>query len=143
MTRYLIFILSLTLTGPALAEGPLGGDLPGFDRLDADGDGQLSRAEVDSLREALFARFDRNGDGVITTDEVIAQQQLIQMRAELRQARLALTAAQMDRDADGAITPREFTARADLFALADADGDDAISAEEAAQLRARLTRLRP
>ena len=37
----------------------------GFQRLDADGDGQLTAAEMDSRIDRLFARADRNGDGAL------------------------------------------------------------------------------
>ncbi len=143
MKSPLILSLCLAAATTVQAQMPAGDALPGFDRLDADGDGRLSREDTDRLRQAIFARLDRNGDGVVSTDEVIARQQLMQMQSELRQARLALTAARMDADADGAITLQDFSARLDLFAFADADGDGGISAEEAAALRARLSRLRP
>lgn len=47
-----------------------------FDRVDTNGDGKLSLAEVSTAVEArahdLFARIDDNGDGYITEDEVAA-----------------------------------------------------------------------
>jgi Ca2+-binding EF-hand superfamily protein len=48
-----------------------------FERVDSNGDGMLSLAEVSAAIEAraheLFARIDDNGDGYITEDEVEAQ----------------------------------------------------------------------
>lgn len=38
-------------------------------RLDADGDGLISRAEYDAMGEKLFDRMDANGDGVLTKGE--------------------------------------------------------------------------
>lgn len=38
-------------------------------RLDADRDGFVSRAEYDAMGDALFARMDANGDGVLTQGE--------------------------------------------------------------------------
>ncbi len=120
-----------------------GNDLPGFERLDADGDGVLSREEANRVRQMIFAHLDGNGDGVISTNEVVARQQLMQMRSEMRQARLALTAAQLDTNADGAITIEEYAGLPDFFALIDLNGDDGISADEAARMQERMSVLRP
>jgi uncharacterized membrane protein YccC len=44
-----------------------------FDRLDADGDGQISREEflanIDNRVERQFARMDRNDDGMLTRED--------------------------------------------------------------------------
>ncbi|MDF1601099.1 hypothetical protein PZ895_15160 [Mesorhizobium sp. YIM 152430] len=44
-----------------------------FDRLDADGDGQISREEflagIDNRVERQFARMDRNEDGMLTRED--------------------------------------------------------------------------
>jgi len=41
-------------------------------RFDADNDGKLTKAEVTTGLDQLFARFDTNKDGVITQEEVKA-----------------------------------------------------------------------
>ncbi|MGB0682546.1 MAG: EF-hand domain-containing protein [Magnetovibrionaceae bacterium] len=41
-----------------------------FDQLDQDGDGEVSKAETDARMDFMLARMDRNGDGVITPDEM-------------------------------------------------------------------------
>ncbi|PIO99802.1 exported hypothetical protein [uncultured Pleomorphomonas sp.] len=40
-----------------------------FQRLDADGDGQISKAEADAASDRLLSRFDRNNDGVLSSDD--------------------------------------------------------------------------
>ena len=42
---------------------------PDFSRLDTDGDGNATRAEFEAAAERVFARFDRNGDGVLSPDD--------------------------------------------------------------------------
>ncbi|GAA0609563.1 hypothetical protein GCM10009422_00420 [Brevundimonas kwangchunensis] len=46
----------------------MGGDGPG--RLDADGDGEVTREEFTAPLNDAFARMDRNGDGRLTGDEL-------------------------------------------------------------------------
>jgi hypothetical protein len=40
-----------------------------FQRLDTDGDGQVSLTEFNARGTAMFDRFDKNADGVISADE--------------------------------------------------------------------------
>ena len=40
-----------------------------FQHLDADGDGQVSKAEADAASEQMLNRFDRNDDGVLSSDD--------------------------------------------------------------------------
>jgi hypothetical protein len=52
-------------------DGPppsLGGRM--LERLDADGDGKITRAEFDAEAAQRFARMDRNGDGVVDAAEL-------------------------------------------------------------------------
>ncbi|MCM5553721.1 hypothetical protein [Pleomorphomonas sp. NRKKF1] len=40
-----------------------------FQRLDADGDGQITKAEVDTAGDHMLNRFDRNNDGVLSAED--------------------------------------------------------------------------
>ena len=53
------FILPPPVTGQAIGPGLV------MSGLDADGDGRISKAEYVAYRDQEFARFDRNGDGML------------------------------------------------------------------------------
>lgn len=70
-------------SGPGVVEGPtrLVGPLPVFDRLDVDGDGVCSLADLEALEfpaalpirpQTLIAALDGNGDGVLESSELRA-----------------------------------------------------------------------
>ena len=65
-----------TSTAPAGEPTKKGGDKDNFKEMDKDGDGKLSKAEVDgSDRKGIiknFANVDTNADGFITKDELKA-----------------------------------------------------------------------
>lgn len=46
-----------------------------FDRLDSDGDGRITQAEMDTRGTPRFDRLDANGDNVVTADEMQAGKQ--------------------------------------------------------------------
>jgi len=114
----------------------------GLGRLDRDGDGAISRAEVAAARDALFDRLDRDGDGAIGPAEIAALQERTAMRRDLAVNRIGLLAARRDADGDGAISRAEMGGGPDLFALIDTDGDDVLSAEERERVRALLRDMR-
>ncbi|SFC70237.1 EF-hand domain-containing protein [Tropicimonas isoalkanivorans] len=131
-------------------QGPL--NRPSFSELDADGDGKLTRAEMQAMPAAMAAaRFraaDRNGDGKIDAAELAAS--LGQARSTRNPARADVMLSRFDSNGDGAIGRSEMTAAigrnrsgapGDRFmAWADTDRDGAISAAEYA---AAADRIRP
>lgn len=135
-------IATLALTGgAALAFGPgkgmhhgmRGQDMrPSFEELDADGDGQITRAEMQAHRQARFEAADTDGDGKLSPAEMEA-------RAMARvQARVAAMVERLDSDGDGLLSVDEMPARkgmARLFDMVDADDSGAITAEEMAEAR--------
>jgi len=122
----------------ALAEAPRGDRAAAhgarleqmFDRIDADGDGAITRAELEAAPAARFAAADANGDGRATVDEIAA---MLRADADARAARMLAT---RDADGDGALSADEMAPRradrADrMFSRMDADGDGRVTRAEA------------
>lgn len=104
-----------------------------FDTIDTDGDGFVSRAEMDAARLERFMALDRNGDGQVDRSELMVGpgQGRKGYTAEQTQAVLA----SYDHDGDGIITLEEVTEaieRLNVFSGLDTDGDGTLTREEAA-----------
>lgn len=101
--------------GMAQGQGVLERLLTGFNQIDIDGDGLLSRAEYQNLEAARWAQLDRNGDGYLTEDDFPP--------AALRRVQRELVrAAALDADGDGRISRNEFL-DASVPTLLQADGN--------------------
>jgi Ca2+-binding EF-hand superfamily protein len=118
----------LAVAGAAHAQ-PLRGAAM-FERLDADKDGKITKAEMSAGRERMFKRLDRNGDGVIDENEVEQARRVIEDRAASAEARLSGQWRRMDKDADGKVSAAEFQARSAMFELADRNGDGVVTKDE-------------
>jgi Ca2+-binding EF-hand superfamily protein len=101
-----------------------------FERLDADNDGKITKAEMSAGRERMFKRLDRNGDGVIDENEIEKARQAIEDRAAGAEARLSGQWRRMDRDRDGKVSVAEFQARSAMFELADRNSDGVVTKDE-------------
>lgn len=110
----------------------MGGDgmRPDFQELDADGDGRLTRAEMEKYRQARFAKADTDGDGKLSRAEIDAQ--IAARQAAMRERMLDRMIGWRDVDGDGMLSPDEMRADRGLrmFAGMDADRDGTISADE-------------
>jgi Ca2+-binding EF-hand superfamily protein len=128
-----------------------------FEKFDADGDGAITKTELEAAfaardantarADVLFGKLDADGDGSISKDELKDAFALAASLAERLFAKL-------DADGNGKISEAEFEAafaahggnakRAEiLFAKLDADGDGAISQSElAAAIEQRRDRER-
>jgi hypothetical protein len=115
-----------------------GADTQPMMRADADGDGLLTRAEVEAARDRLFTRLDGDGDGALSQREVAALQDRIALRRDIAMKRIGMVAARRDEDGDGVITRAEMGGGPDLFSLLDTDGDDALSMRERRRARALI-----
>lgn len=123
----------MTLTGGFVAfadhHGGPGEHSSRLEAVDTDGDGNVTRAEIDAQRAEKFSQADANGDGSVSFSEMesFREAERARRKAEAAQRRFE----KMDADGDGAIGPDEFGSRADkMFDKIDADGDGVITEQE-------------
>ncbi|MCF6445105.1 EF-hand domain-containing protein [Nereida sp. MMG025] len=107
--------------------GPDRGPRASFETLDADGNGQITQAELTAHRAAAFAERDTNGDGQLTVEEIVKA-------ADDRQAKRAERMIdRLDSNDDGAVSAEEMAAfeprRGGMMRL-DANDDGQISKAE-------------
>ena len=124
--------------------GDMSGMMPAFATLDTDGDGKITRAELDARKADRQKAMDPDGDGFITLDEMKAHAaEQARTRAEAMVDRMF---ARLDTDKDGKLSAAEALSgpmggqrgAERMFDRLDRDGDDAISAEEYARMTERM-----
>ncbi|MGR3316244.1 EF-hand domain-containing protein [Roseovarius indicus] len=146
---FLIASLGAAILAGAATQGAAAGDdmskghhgkRPSFEELDANGDGAVSREEMQARMQARFADADADGDGKITREEMSARMEARQ--AERRERFLNRMFERKDADADGALTMEEMRGdRADkMFARVDQDGDGSVSREEFDAMKERFSK---
>ena len=110
-----------------------------IERLDIDGSGSITGDEAKGFMAKFFDRIDANGDGEISEEELLNERE--NRGQNPKQGRADIKAA--DADQNGAISIDE-AAEAGLnkivenFDRIDADGDGEISKEEMRQLRKQM-----
>lgn len=122
-----LVILAATPSAAQTGRGPS----KAFAAADADGDGRVTRAEFVAHRTAQFDKMDRDGDGVVASDDFA---RIAKRRPEAR-ARIERMIAGADGDGDGRLTRAELAAapvrvfdradtnRAEIAALASGSGE--------------------
>ncbi len=160
-TKYLMAASAAVLVGAVAMAAP-GHMGRGFDKLDANSDGSITRAEVDAQAAERFAKVDADRDGFLTQAEMSAHHDAMRAqwaakmkdradkggeRAERRMERLEKRAERMEkrgggpfakRDAngDGRISLAEFQAGgAKMIERFDTDKNGVVTKEEMAKAR--------
>lgn len=112
---------------------------PGFDALDADGNGEVSLQELNAHADARFEAADTNGDGFLSAEELIARgQEQAQTRAERMMQRV-------DANQDGKLSQAELQSRRDparMLQRVDTNGNGTISRTEFDAARDRMQERR-
>ena len=121
-------IIGVAATAATVSAKPRGGDR--FDKMDANGDGIVTAAEMDARQDALIDAADANGDGGVTAEEFRAY------RKAKRDERRAKN--NPDTNGDGVIDRAEFLAKAEQrFDRLDKDNNGVISEDERRSKRGR------
>ena len=131
--------LSLALTaqlGSAQARGPMP-QPPSFSELDVNGDGAITRSDIEAAAQARFADADTDGNGALSEAELKAQ---AMARADDRAAAQSTRMLnRLDADGDGALSIDELhdaggrrggDRAGRMLKRADTDGDGAVSEAE-------------
>ena len=96
-----------------------------FDDIDTDGDGKLTQAEIDTLRNDRLAAHDANGDGNLDLGEFAG------LWHETTHPLTVRAFQMLDTDGNAVITRAEYDRPlADIVALLDRDGDGGLSLKD-------------
>ncbi|MEM1232504.1 MAG: EF-hand domain-containing protein [Pseudomonadota bacterium] len=121
-------ITSLT----AEARGNEGGQRADFSTLDADGNGEITQAELRAHAQSRFNEVDANGDGALSAEEMLAARE--SANSERLERRISRMIERRDANGNGALDFEEFTPgdsrMAARFEGLDADGSGGISEGE-------------
>lgn len=141
-TGTLALLIPLALALPAMADQPMRGAMD-FSQMDQNGDGAITRDEMQAGPAAILAGADTDGDGALSREELIAASA----------ARMAQNVDRMleraDGNGDGLLSAEEIAAMQDgrretrmarMFDRLDADGNGSLSPEELEQARVRMER---
>ena len=102
-----------------------------FKKMDANGDGKISRAEHAAGAKQMFAQCDANSDGVVTAAEMDAAMALRGEKPNKHDKTSAQKIQMIDQNGDGKLTSAEHEAGSEkIFAAMDKNGDGSLSKEE-------------
>jgi|GEM_PF-1087053 len=147
-TTALFVACALGATAASAKDGRSGKDRGArmFERVDANNDGKITKAESSQAADARFSKMDANDDGVVTQEEAKARHasrrdarsEKREKRGDKRRTRKgnrrdrkAGQFAKLDTNSDGKITRTEAkSSEARRFARLDTNNDGAITLEE-------------
>lgn len=96
-----------------------------FDRVDADGDGAVTQAEIDAYRAEQVSAADANGDGALAIEEFDV------IYRALTRSRMVDAFQDLDEDGDGVVSPAEMDDRfGSIVERMDRNGDGALGVED-------------
>ena len=117
--------------------GPAGIGWMMFDQLDADGDGRVSRAEMETYRAERLRSADRNGDGRLDPQEFETFWLEVTRPMRIRAFQF------LDADGDGVVGAAELQRPSDrMFMRMDRDGDGYLTPMSAAERERMRERMR-
>ena len=125
------------VSGAVLAKSADPAERIRFTELDRDGDGQITREEMMAQRSAHLERADTNGDGLLSVAEIEA------MAFERAKRRAERMVERLDANGDGMISMDELRTNARFykrFDRIDRDSNGTISEDEFEQARARMSK---
>ncbi len=132
-----VVVCALAVTGVTVQADARSQDRPqqmSFETLDTDGDGQITKEEMQARGQARFDAADSNGDGLLSQDELNAA------ATARAQDRVSGMIERFDTDGDGALSRDEMPRpkRGErMFDRIDADNSGGISEEEFAEAQKR------
>ncbi|WP_424833158.1 EF-hand domain-containing protein [Ruegeria sp.] len=133
-----IVLTAVAVTGTsALAKGGADRQPASFEELDANGDGQITEAEITAHRQAKFTSADADGDGQLSLEEM---QTAAQAKANERVSKMF---ERLDSNQDGFLSDDELPKprkASKMFERIDADGNGSISEQEYADAKDRMGR---
>ena len=133
-----IVLTAVAVTGTSvLARGGKDRPMPTFQELDANGDGEVTQAEIIAVRQSKFTSADTDGDGQLSLEEMQAKAQA--------QASDRVTAMfeKFDANGDGVLSQDELPKprnASKMFERIDADGSGSISEQEYADAKDKMGR---
>lgn len=102
-----------------------------FKKMDADGDGKISRAEHTAASKQMFAACDANHDGIVTAAEMDASMAKQGEKLAKDDKNSAERIAMIDQNGDGKLSVAEHEAGTEkMFAMADKNSDGFLSKAE-------------